>query len=88
MRVRRGRLRENADLDDSEPPLNGVCDEEASLGPDQFVLLDHKSGHFSQTFLVVGLGAEVDDEEKFGSSQIINCFFLTWGVFFKQFHTF
>ena len=57
----RGKLREDADLDDPQPPLDGIGDEEAPLGPHGLVLLHHEPGDLPQALLVVGVRAEVDN---------------------------
>ena len=61
LRVRRGWLRENTDLNDSQSPFDGIRDEQSSFRPDLLVLLHDEAGHFSQTFFIMSFRAEIDN---------------------------
>ena len=55
------RLSQEGDLNNPEPPLHGVGEQEAALGPHTLILIVDEPGHLPQTLLIVSLRAEKYD---------------------------
>ena len=55
------RLSQEGDLNNPEPPLHGVGEQEAALGPHLLILIVDEPGHLPQTLLIVSLRAEKYD---------------------------
>ena len=55
------RLSQQSDLNNPEPPLHRVGEQETALGPHLLILIVDEPGHLAQTLLIVSLRAEKYD---------------------------